>query len=184
MFPFDYVLAVAVLIAPLDQVRSEELPRQPGLGRTIKEVALFWEILDRRESPSFFARPLDFAQDLELLRTRYRTLADAPPASDAYRFPPRDTACELLSFNREYTRTLRQRRQAVGSALGDLDRALEEAEQLYRLWDLVRDARSDCYYVSVRREALLNLRRALGREDYYRGIMPPHVPIWRFDRRD
>jgi hypothetical protein len=147
-------------------------------------VALFWELLDPREADYFLAKPADFDQDLQLLRRRYRDLADAPLASDALRFPGREAACELLTFNRAYYQALKERREALGTAAGELDRAIEEVEQLYRLWDLVRDARSECYYVSVRRQALLALRQALGPEDYYRGAMPPHVPVWRFDRRD
>jgi hypothetical protein len=141
-------------------------------------------VLDAREAALFFRKPRDFSADVQLLRKRRQDLADAPPASDALRFPSRETACDLLTFNRAYHRALKQRREAVGGQQGDLDDAIQEAEHLYRVWDLVRDARSDCYYVSARRQALLALRQALGAEDYYQGLLPPHVPVWRFARRD
>jgi hypothetical protein len=183
MVPLDYVLAVALLAAP-DPGNATALPEHACLARTVKEVALFWEVLDPREAPFFFRKPADFDADVQLLRKRHRELLDAPPASDALRFPGRETACDLLTFNRAYHRTLKQRREAVGGQQDGLDEALHEVEQLYRVWDLVRDARSDCYYVSARRQALRALREALGPEDYYKGVLPPHVPVWRFDRRD
>jgi hypothetical protein len=184
MVPLDYVLAVAVLTAPAGPGDAPPLGEHAGLARSLREVAVFWEVLDPREAAYFLGKPADFDQDVQLLRRRYRELADAPPVSDALRFPGREAACELLTFNRAYHRALRERREALGAGEGELDRAIEEVEQLYQLWDLVRDARSDCYYVSVRRQALLTLRQALGPADYYRGAMPPHVPVWRFDRRD
>lgn len=183
MIPLDHVLAVAVLMTPIGDEASP--PREHAcVARTIKEVALFWEVLDPREAVSYFGKPDDFDNDVQLLRKRVSELADAPLASDALRFPGRDAACEMLTFNREYYRTLKLRYEAMGPAQGELEKTLEEVDQLYRLWDLVRDARSECYYISARRHALLSLRQALGPGDYYRGIMPPHVPVWRFDRRD
>jgi hypothetical protein len=162
----------------------EPIAEHACLARTVKEVALFWEVLDAREAPLFFRKPGDFSADAQLLRKRHQELADAPPASDAQRFPGRETACDLLTFNRAYHRALKQRREAIGGQQGELDEAIQEVEQLYRVWDLVRDARSDCYYVSARRQALLALRQTLGHADYYQGMLPPHVPVWRFARRD
>lgn len=184
MVPLDYVLAVAVLTAPIDQGKPSTLAEHACLGRALAEVALHWEILDPREARHFFHRPDDFISDLALLRRRYQELNDAPLVSDAQRLPGRETASELLAFNRAYHRTLTMRRDALGGMQDDLDTALCEVDQLYRVWDLVRDARSDCYYVSVRRHALLALRQTLGPAEYYRGQLPPHVPVWRFSRVD
>lgn len=184
MVPLDHVLAVAVLITPLPSGETSSFGEYVNLARTLREVALFWEIVDPREVATFFVKAENFEADLKLMRKRYQELVDAPLVSDALRFPCRETASELLTFNREYHRTLKQRRQALGEGNGALDQALDEVEQLYHVWDLVRDARSDCYYISVRRRALQALRQALGEENYYRGVMPPHVPVWRFVRRD
>ena len=46
----------------------------------------------------------------------------------------------------------------------------------------VRDARSEYYYVTVRRQALVLLRHLAGNHAFYSGQLPPHVPIWRFSR--
>src|SRR5262245_7441495 len=99
MVPLDYVLAVAVLTAPPSGDEAG-LPREHGcVARTIKEVALFWEVLDPREAAGFFGKPDDYDHDIQLLRKRVRELAGAPLASDALRFPGREAVCEMLSFN-------------------------------------------------------------------------------------
>ena len=72
----------------------------------------------------------------------------------------------------------------IVSANEEVSSYVAEADRLYHIWDLVRDAGSDCYYVTYRRQALAALREAIGRGDYYRGVLPPHVPVWRFGRRD
>jgi hypothetical protein len=61
---------------------------------------------------------------------------------------------------------------------------MQEADRLYQVWDTVRDARCDYYYVTVRRQALKRLRDMLGSDAYYSGVLPPHVPLWRFQRVD
>lgn len=184
MVPLDYVLAVVVLTAPLENADPQCLAEHRGLMRTIRQVAEDWEILDRREHNHLLARPEEFSADVRLLRKRYHELAEAPPVSDALRFPCRELTCELLTFNRAFYRSLAVRRDALGSGPNNLDQALAEADQLYRVWDLVRDARSECYYVTVRRGALLALRQVLGEADYHRASLPPHVPVWQFARQD
>jgi hypothetical protein len=61
---------------------------------------------------------------------------------------------------------------------------MQETEHLYQVWDTVRDARCDYYYVTVRRQALKKLRKMLGVDDYYFGKLPPPVPLWRFQEID
>ena len=57
---------------------------------------------------------------------------------------------------------------------------LAETDRLYLVWDAVRDARCDFYYVTVRRQALKKLRDLVGDEAYATGELPPNVPTWRF----
>jgi hypothetical protein len=61
-----------------------------------------------------------------------------------------------------------------------ITQAINETQQLYHVWDAVRDARCEFYYVTVRRQALLKLRGLIGENDYYEAKLPPYVPIWRF----
>jgi hypothetical protein len=184
MVPLDYILAVALLTAPIERSALPALPEHVCLMPTLREVVRGWELLDPREGKYVLVQPDDLVADVCLLQGRYQELMDAPPVSDAQRFPCREAVCEMLTFNRAYHRNLAARRDALGSGMGDLDCTLDETDQLYRLWDLVRDARSECYYISVRRAALLALKRTLGPDDYNRGVMPPHVPVWRFRKQD
>jgi hypothetical protein len=126
------------------------------------------------------ARPEEFWDDLNMLRRRYQELADAPSVHDALRFPTRALVTDFLDFNRSYRRYLDMRQPAEQAHWWDYQTALEETDHLYRIWDTVRDARCDCYYVHVRRRALKTLRELIGEEAYYSAQMPPYVPVWRF----
>jgi hypothetical protein len=184
MVPLDYVLAVALLTAPAGPPEGDSLPEHACLIRPMQSLALQWEILDPRETRCVLAGPGAFEADLRLVQRRHRELADAPPLIDSKRFPVREVACDLLTFNRAYHTHATLVRDSEGKARPELAAAVAETEQLYHVWDLVRDAGSDCYYVTFRRQALAALREAIGRSDYARGVLPPHVPVWRFDRRD
>ena len=48
------------------------------------------------------------------------------------------------------------------------------------MWDAVRDARCEFYYVTVRRQSLQKLRDLIGKEAYAAGELPDYVPTWRF----
>ncbi len=185
MVPLDYMLAVAVLMAgPRCGSPAQDLTAHACLAPTLSNVALSWELIDPREEGLLFARRGDFPCDVELVQRRYAELSDAPPVSDALRLPNKETAGELLAFNRTYYATLKQRHELLGDNMGAVVPAMTETDRLYRIWDLVRDAGSDCYYVSVRRQALLTLRQAIGVADFAYAKLPPHVPVWRFSQRD
>ena len=126
----------------------------------------------------------DFAGDLKLLRRRWDDLADAPPINDCMRFPDRALISDLLSFNRAYRQHLDSRQSLELTYWWELREALQEADRLYQIWDTVRDARCDYYYVTVRRQALKKLRDLIGEEAYYSSTLPPCVPLWRFEKID
>jgi hypothetical protein len=175
------MLAVSLLTAPAGALdKQDPTPLYPSARPALQALAVRLEILDPREVRYVLARPEDFKADLKLLRRRYRQLADAPPLSDAFRFPDRPLVNDLLTFNRTYRQYLTAR-QSIDLVHGeDLRAAVLETDQLYRVWDYVRDARCDYYYITVRREALKNLRDMLGAQAFYTGQLPPHVPVWRF----
>jgi hypothetical protein len=181
MFQFDFVLALALLTAPPD---AADAPATSAAYEQVRPVlqalAVQLEILDPREMRYILARPEDFQSDLNLLRRRYRDLADAPPVADSLRFPDRESINELLSFNRAYRQYIDTRQAVELSHWWEHQATLQETEQLYQIWDTVRDARCEYYYVTVRRQALKRLREQLGPQHYYSGQLPPHVPVWRF----
>jgi hypothetical protein len=185
MLALDSVLAAALLtstVCPTDSARLQAL--YPTVRGPLQALAVRWEILDPRELKYVLARPEDFASDLSLLRHRYRLYADAPPVADCCRFPDRAVVNDLLSFNRAYRQYIDVRQPVELLHGGELRNALQETDRLYQIWDAVRDARCEYYYVTVRRNALKQLRELIGEESYYNAALPPCVPLWRFQRID
>jgi hypothetical protein len=185
MLPLDYLLAVALLTSGPEAgefpVSGEGLA---SVRATLQGLAVSREVLDPREMRYVLTRQEDFAADLKLLRRRHRELADAPPLQDCMRFPDRSLINELLAFNRAYRQHLDNRQALEQSYWWELREAVQETERLYQVWDTVRDARCDYYYVTVRRQALKKLRETVGEDAYWSGCLPPHVPVWRFARID
>jgi hypothetical protein len=187
MFASDYLLAVLLLTAapgsaepgPAVSAKLYKALRQP-----VTDVAIQWEILDSREMRYMLVRQEDFVADLNLLRKRYHDLSHAPLVADCYRFPDRGTINELLTFNREYRRQIEPRQPLELVHWWELRLALQETDHLYQIWDTVRDARCDYYYITVRRQALKRLLELVGEEAYYNGNLPPCVPLWRFQQLD
>jgi hypothetical protein len=178
MFTYKYVLAAALLTAPPDSVKLAD----PGavhqqLAPTLQRLAIDWQILDARENRYLLSQPQDFANDLKLLQSRYRELLNAPLVQDSARFPQRSFVNDLLAFNRAYRNDLITRLTIDTIHEDELRAALTETDQLYRIWDAVRDARCDYYYVMVRRQALAQLLELIGPHAYYSGTLPPHVPL-------
>lgn len=181
MQSFEYLMAIALLTGPPDGVDSGAAPDHlVALRPQIQHVAVLWEILDPREVRHVLTRPEDFQADLNMLRRRYIELADAPRLCDCDRFPDRATVNDLLTFNRSYRQHIDMRQQLELPRWWELRAILQETDQLYNVWDRVRDARCDYYYVTVRRQALKWLRDTLGEPTYYSGKLPPSVPLWRF----
>lgn len=185
MSHLNYLLALTLLASPVDTpLPPQAVQLLEGLRPTVQNLAIEWEILDPREVRYILARREDFASDLSLVRRRYHALIDAPALSDCLRFPDRDAVNEMLSFNRAYRQNLGLRQPMELAHWWDLRTAVQETDHLYQVWDNVRDARCDYYYVTVRRQALKKLREMIGEEAYYSGQMPPSVPVWRFQRID
>ena len=184
MLTFDYLLAALLLAAPADRDLAVSPELFGTVGPAVQQLALKWEILDPREVRYVLTRPEDFAADLKLLQRRYHELANAPPVADCQRFPDRATVSDLLAFNRAYRQHLDSRQSLDTTRAYELNEALREADRLYHVWDTVRDARCEFYYVTVRRQALKKLRDTVGPKAYYSATLPPHVPVWRFTRID
>ncbi len=182
---FDFFLAFTLLTAPPDAACPNIGPQAfAALRPTLQATALRWEILDPREVRYVLARPEDFAADLTLLRRRHRDLEGAPPLQDCQRFPDRDAVNEMLSFNRAFRQHIGVRQPLELAHWWEFRATLQETDYLYQVWDTVRDARCDYYYVTVRRQALKRLRDLVGGTAYYEAELPPPVPLWRFQNID
>ncbi len=185
MSAFDYLMAVALLSTGPNYIGQERPWALPaGLRAAIQTVAVDWELMDKREAQYLLIRPEEYMADLAELRRRYDDLSDAPPASDAFRFPPKEQINVQLDFNRAYWKQMDTRRAMDVARADDMRVILDETERLYQIWDTVKDARCQCYYVPFRRRALKKLRDLVGPDAYYSGKLPPPVPIWRFQKID
>jgi hypothetical protein len=181
MAAYDLVLAAALLSAPPGTPETPPTPdRWPAVQEALHRTAIRFEILDERETRYVLARPDDFETDLDLLRRRYQDLRDAPRLEDADRLPAREAVNQLIQFNRTYRQHLEGRQAWEADRADVIGVALAETDRLYRVWDAVRDARCEFYYVTVRRQALKRLRESLGEQAYDTAELPPHVPAWRF----
>jgi hypothetical protein len=183
MFYANYLVALAMLTSPADAVDPpEDLRYLASLSPIMQQLAVQMEILDQREVRYVLTRNEDFESDLKLLRRRYQDLADAPRLQDCLRFPDRAMINDLLAFNRAYRQNIDNRQAFELIRWWELREAVQESDRLYQVWDTLRDARCDYYYVTVRRQALKRLREAIGEEAYYSGSLPPYVPVWRFQQ--
>ena len=177
----DLIFAAALLTAPAgtpELLPSED--RWPAVRDAVHKVAADWELMDERESRYLFGNRDDFEADLNILRNRYRELSDAPRLAACRQLPDRRAVNELVKFNRAYRKHLEEREMWERDRADVLHEAIRETDQLYRQWDLIRDAQCDFYYVTVRRAALKKLRDSLGEEAFATGRMPPYVPSWCF----
>jgi hypothetical protein len=183
MFGLDYVLALALLSAPAEIAEgSDSVRAYADVRPTLQALAVQWEILDPKEVRYTLARPEDFVADVLLVRRRFQELAQAPPLGDAQRFPDRNLVNEFLTANRSYQQFLGVRQPVELAHWWELRAAVQETERLYQIWDKVRDAHCEFYYVNVRRQALKDLRSMIGDEAYYSAKLPPSVPVWRYQR--
>ena len=181
MSPSDLFFAAMLLSAPVGTPEQAPHPDrwravQAALVQTAKEM----EILDERETRYVLAQPEDFQGDLDFLRKRRADLAGAPPLSDAMRLPDRRLMDDYIQFNRAYRKHLEGRLAWESDRAAVIGEAVRETERLYKLWDAMREAKSDYGYVTLRRTALKRLRDGIGEDAYTAGTLPPYVPDWRF----
>ena len=108
-----------------------------------------------------------------------------PPLSDLERFhfPTRSQTREALSQNNRYQCWAKLQGDVLLHHADAYGQAVQEAKQLYRVWDLLDDAYYNGYSEQRKRWALEQLRR-LDPHAYYQGLMPPPIPVWRLEERD
>jgi hypothetical protein len=180
MFSYECVLAAVLLTAPIE---APDLAAHLELIQpTFLRLAIDAEVLDPREEPYLQGLSKDPVGDYRVLRQRFDHFLSTPSLDEAERFPPRQAIEEFLAFNRGYRKDLCARLEQEQYRAEELRAMMNEVDQLYHLWSTVRDAKCGFYYVTVRRQALAHLRDLTGAEAYYRGQLPPHVPLWHFPR--
>lgn len=169
--PLNLALAVSLLSSPLD-LASVDVPLS-----SIRRVALAMELVDKSERKLTHGDVLHL--DLYTIRSRYRSLRGAPPVIDAVRFGLNANFREALEYNRAHRKWLVDRRCLDSSP--QIEEAIWECDELRAIYDAADVATSDTTLVVDRRLALERLRRLVGANNYYEGILPPCVPVWRFN---
>jgi hypothetical protein len=166
----ETLLALAILTgdSPVDAVTIHVLRPQ------ILALGLDAEIVDPREKG--FLLGMDPVGDLETIRGRYVQFATAPLLHEARRFPDRTFVCEALALNRAYRLRLTERLGVDLIHADQIHATIQETDRRYEVWDAVRDARCDYYYVTIRRQSLSLLRDLIGDESFYLGRLPSVVP--------
>jgi hypothetical protein len=150
------------------------------LAPAVRLWAVDWQLLDPKETARMLTNPADFTQDLQVLQRRYHELLTAPWLQELQRFPDRKLVDQQIGFNRAYHKELTEQIELDRVRKDELREALEETDQLFRIWDALRDAQTDHYMITYRRQALAQLRELMGLEAFVGGQMPPALPIWRF----
>jgi hypothetical protein len=175
-------LVLAAFLLTAEPGFQDPLPTEqdwPEVSKSLQSLAIQWEILDERETSYILTKRDEFHSDLNMLRQRRIQFADAPRLAEHLRLPERQAANELIRLNRDYRKHLEDRRILEQDRAHALFAAIRETDQLYIIWDAVRDARCEFYYVTVRRHALKKIRDTLGDAAYFAGELPPALPIWR-----
>jgi hypothetical protein len=181
----EIALAASLIVAapgtPYPPVATEEWP---GVQAALWHVAIDWELMDPRETHFMLTRPEDLREDLDILRRRCAEFRGAPLVGDSRRFPDREAVNDMISFNRALRKHIDARQHVDTDRGGAYRAALRETDRLYQVWDAVRDARCEFYYVTTRRQALKKVRDLIGAEAYQSGSLPPYVPTWRFQETE
>lgn len=178
----ELALAVSLIVsAPGTPAPEFDADEWPKVQAAVWKVAIDWELMDTRETSFMLTRPEDLKDDLDILRRRYAEFRNAPLLNDSKRFPEREVVNEMISFNRALRKHIDARRHVDTDRGGAYRAALRETDKLYQVWDAVRDAKCDFYYVTTRRAALKKVRDLIGAEAYEAGNLPPYVPTWRFE---
>jgi len=149
--------------------------------------AMEWQLLEKKEiqRKKYFTNPYQFDWDLDMLRFTYLNLQDAPPIEDTYRLPPLETIEEMIAFNNLLFDNLTFRRSiSWPKDRQNFDSACLEIRDLLNLWHLIHAAKSNCLYISCRRECLRQLLKDIGPDDYYSGKWPPFTVFWRLQSID
>lgn len=167
--------AAIVLAQPVETPTLE--PADPvswaGFRAALLDVAVLREIADPRERSHMLTRG-HWQADVDELRRRAEELADAPPLSAVHGLPPKEVLVSGCEWNRQFRYFVAETQEYEPDRWEELNVVLCECDQLFRIWDAARDARSDCYYVLTRRRGLMQVRDAGGL------TMP--VPTWRYGR--
>lgn len=147
--------------------------------RALQWLAEREELMDSRER-GYVCR---FAaqSEIDFLRNRRIRLAQAPSLAECRAYPAtQEEAVRAIQFNRAYKAHLELRQLWEPDRAELIRQAINETDTCYQAWSCVRDMKIPSCYLTVQRQAALELSRLIGAESFRRGELPPVVPYWRF----
>lgn len=165
MFTCEILLATVLIVSPKDIDSNWVEVLQPAL----RTLAIDGELIDPREQ-------------IDVLKDRYEECKNHPHLNGQY-FPDRKVISGFLATNRLYRDHLTKRLE-IDSIHDNLIRdAIVETDQLYHVWETIREIQCDYYYVTIRRQQLKLLKDLMGDEIFYSGQLPPYLPMWHLPRK-
>lgn len=165
------VLVYVLIFWPTEPTVPQELP--PEAWAALKQAAQELEVVGPHESWNG-----NFAQELFYVRNHVLELADTPHLGDCLLLPTYQQAAESCGMNKRFQETLEMEQVIYPCRADRLERVLSETRQLYCLWSSVQQATCPNESWPNRRLALRAIREIASPEAYYRGQLPPPVPLW------
>jgi len=153
----------------------------------IRNALRYWcitnEILDDREAANYF-RGSDnietFTNDLYNMRGRWEDTKDTPLISYVEGLPSQKVTQECCEANRKMLNSLEDNKYNHGyHNVPWFEAAIQETNELYAIWDALRDSQHEYSYIHTRRQALARMFWLIKASGWKGDGMPPHTPYWR-----
>lgn len=176
----------ALVTNPLPLGEEEKLLVPEEFRPLVRGVALQLEIWDKKEMESSKWQT-GITGDVRFLRHWYNLVKDCPPLYERHRWHINyETCCMAVCFNHEYSCWIEGQLNGYIGATEERREWLKvvkaESILLCELWRALCNLSVNQQYCLVtKRMALKTLRDNLSEEEYELGIVPPFVPIWRFN---
>ena len=153
----------------------------------LKEKYFDWHVkYDLRDTNDWKTQRLT---NFDTLIKEYREIKkyNYPDLAWGYNFNCFGTCCTKppLDFNLQYQAyCMIQMQFGTEAKINSYAKCLEEARELYQIYNCLDNMYYEFYSVFDKRKFLHILRKKIGEQDFYAGILPPPVPIWRFELFD
>ena len=181
----EALAAVILITSPQPLVVKEALlPSKEA----VYEAALYLEIISDFEKPAWnldsdlASTHATFASTITDLRYRYNYLKDFPRVEECARLPSWVVCENFLMENSTYQKSLCERQKYDVLHASELDAAIKETKALSLFWKTLHTAQTTHYTINIRRDALNRVRELSGTSAFYRGELPPHLPLWRLTK--
>lgn len=123
-----------------------------------------------------------FGLAMALMTDCYTPKPTDPPGSDRHHFPHLHICQENVKFSKQYIQHIEFQQCLYPHLFKEYDKILKDAEWCHRCWSRLEYVQMKPWNETSDRCFLGKIREMVGEEAYYGGQMPPHVPIWHFQK--